>query len=72
MFKKDGEGEKLTKEMGLGLNIKLMIEKQRNKEIEIARLQQERENDLNRLKTEGDAHRNVLYPKYVYDDRLKI
>lgn len=24
------------------------------------------------MKTEGDAHRNILYPKYAYDDRLKI
>ena len=38
----------------------------------MARLQQERLNDLNRLKQDGDAHRNILYPKYAYDDRLKI
>jgi hypothetical protein len=29
LFKRDAEGEKLTKEMALGLNIKVMIEKQK-------------------------------------------
>lgn len=39
LFKKGPEGEKLTKDISLGMNFKVMIEKQRQKEIEIARLQ---------------------------------
>ena len=58
--------------MSFGLNFKVLIEKQKQKEEELERLKEDRFNDLNRLKGEGDAHRNVIYPKYVYDDRLKI
>lgn len=71
MFK--GNEQKLTKEMEIGLNMKVMLEKYKHKETEKEKSKIDRVNDLERMKQSGmEAHKNIIYPKYVYEDRIKI
>lgn len=70
IFKTD---DKLIKEVEHGLNFKLILEKEVQKEVKKQKLQQQREQDKKMMKVQGmEGHKNILLPKYEYDDRLKI
>ncbi len=70
IFKQD---QKLTREMEVGLNLKVLLQKGLSKQENKEKLALQRKEDHEKLKKEfEDAHKNVLFPKYEFDERLKI
>jgi hypothetical protein len=67
------ENRNLATALLAGLDTKVMIEKEIAKRKEKENLKKYRLDDLKKMKESGQAaYKNIQFPSYVYDDRLKI
>ena len=70
IFKQD---DSVVKGMESSMSIKILIEKQKLKDEEKKSLMSNRVEDQRKMKEMGfEVHKNVLFPQYVNDERLKV
>jgi len=49
------------------------MEKYKSKEEQKEKQKMDRQQDIQQMKQSGlEAHKNMIFPKYVYDDRIKV